>query len=217
MDYQSAELGGLAIKHLFSTPLVTAELPPEVAAEINPVLRAMILERAKTYPSAEASNDGGWQSDAALPDWGGEPVKLILNSMRTVLKRTTLYVEGTDVRRGDIDWKINGWANVVRKGHANVPHVHPGAYWSAVYYVSVDTDEQSTGGELKLFDPRGSLPRMYAPVLRMGIQGYTTAGNAELHKPKAGQVVIFPSWLSHAVLPFKGDGERISLAFNFSV
>ena len=29
-----------------------------------------------------------------------------------------------------------------------------------------------------------------------------------------GQLVIFPSWMLHEVLPFDGEGERITVAFN---
>jgi predicted 2-oxoglutarate/Fe(II)-dependent dioxygenase YbiX len=31
---------------------------------------------------------------------------------------------------------------------------------------------------------------------------------------EAGQLVLFPSFLLHHVLPFYGDGERITVAFN---
>lgn len=33
-------------------------------------------------------------------------------------------------------------------------------------------------------------------------------------KLEAGQLVLFPSWLNHQVLPHQGDGERIAVAFN---
>ena len=31
---------------------------------------------------------------------------------------------------------------------------------------------------------------------------------------QAGQLVIFPSWLMHEVLPYLGERERIVVAFN---
>ena len=33
---------------------------------------------------------------------------------------------------------------------------------------------------------------------------------------EAGQLVLFPSSLLHHVLPFQGEGERITVAFNCS-
>ena len=32
--------------------------------------------------------------------------------------------------------------------------------------------------------------------------------------PQSGDVVVFPSYLRHAVFPYRGSGERISVAFN---
>lgn len=207
-------LGNLSAKNLFPTPLIVSELPPDVITDLNPILKQLVLSRAKDQEGVHVSNQGGWQSDDQLPAWGGEPVAILLSCIKQLLDEITLYHKDSKLDRVSIDWKINGWANINRDGHFNGRHIHPGAYWSAVYYVSID--QQTDGGELELFDPRGSLPLMYCPVLRMGLQGYVTAGNSELHKPKEGQCVIFPSWLAHAVRPYNG-GTRISLAFNFSV
>ena len=35
--------------------------------------------------------------------------------------------------------------------------------------------------------------------------------------PRAGMMVLFPSWLQHAVRPYRGTQTRISIAFNMSV
>ena len=34
---------------------------------------------------------------------------------------------------------------------------------------------------------------------------------------KAGRLVMFPSWLLHQVRPYRGNSERISVAFNLTV
>ena len=70
------------------------------------------------------------------------------------------------------------WANVNRSGHGNEFHSHPGAFWSAVYYVDdggIDADP-SLGGELEFMDPRGPLPAMNAPHL-----GYATEDGLRIH------------------------------------
>jgi hypothetical protein len=36
-------------------------------------------------------------------------------------------------------------------------------------------------------------------------------------KPEVGVMLIFPNWLKHQVLPFFGEGERRSMAFNWNV
>jgi hypothetical protein len=35
-------------------------------------------------------------------------------------------------------------------------------------------------------------------------------------KPVEGQIVLFPSWLSHSVEPWDGEEERISIALNLT-
>jgi uncharacterized protein (TIGR02466 family) len=209
----------ISIKHLFPTPLVVGVLAPDVSADINKQLAAIVLKKAEESKGVYVSNYGGWQSDDRLLEWGGSPVETVLAHLRDLLADITMIREGNEFRRAKIDWRIIGWANINRKGNSNVPHVHPGAYWSAVYYVQVEESDPKNpkGGELELLDPRGALPIFYCPTLRFGIKDYTSAGMSELHAPKAGQCVVFPSWLTHAVRPYIGDGTRISLAFNFAV
>jgi uncharacterized protein (TIGR02466 family) len=43
------------------------------------------------------------------------------------------------------------------------------------------------------------------------------AGANEPVIPKAGRLVMFPSWLLHQVRPYRGNAERISIAFNLTV
>ena len=37
------------------------------------------------------------------------------------------------------------------------------------------------------------------------------------HKPKVGDVIIFPNYLMHTVYPFKSSGERRSFSFNVEI
>ena len=39
----------------------------------------------------------------------------------------------------------------------------------------------------------------------------------EYVKPEVGTMLVFPNWLKHQVLPFFGEGERRSMAFNWNV
>jgi uncharacterized protein (TIGR02466 family) len=64
-------------------------------------------------------------------------------------------------------------------------------------------------------DPRGPVPLMNAPHLR--ISGSLSAGATERVRPQSGRMVIFPAWLMHQVRPYRGTGERISIAFNLTV
>jgi hypothetical protein len=52
---------------------------------------------------------------------------------------------------------------------------------------------------------------MYAPSLRFKGAGPEQVARLQ---PKSGMIVMFPSWLSHGVDPWEGEGERISIALN---
>ncbi len=205
---------------LFATPLVVFDVPD--APALNKELRAVISEREKSQPSTQKTNRGGWQSTWDMDRWGGPPAIKLLAYGRNVANRMTTDSEG---KTGNgpypgyfaVTWLGNMWANINRSGHGNEFHSHPGAFWSGVYYVDDGgiADDPSLGGELEFMDPRGPLPVMNAPHLRMS--GSLTVGATEKVQPKAGRMVIFPAWLVHQVRPYHGSAERISIAFNLAV
>src|SRR5215469_5591253 len=199
---------------LFVTPLVTLDVPD--AATLNADLRRVIEEREKSHPTTQKSNLGGWQSSWDMDRWGGAPAIKLLAIGRNVANRMTTDRSG-NVGSGPhpgyfaVTWRGNMWANVNRTGHANEFHSHPGAYWSGVYYVDdggIDANPD-LGGELEFLDPRGPVPLMNAPHLR--IAGNLSAGSTERIHPKAGRLVMFPSWVFHQVRPYHGNAERISI------
>jgi uncharacterized protein (TIGR02466 family) len=202
------------IRSYFATPVVVAMLPD--AEALNVELERIILERERQEAGVQHSNLGGWQSSWDFEAWGGAAAKRLLDAARDLAARMTSDRAGRPVR---IAWKTNAWANVNRKGHGNEFHTHPGAYWSGTYYVDdggIGADH-ALGGEFEMQDPRGVAPAMYAPHLGFAVPGGQSAGASELIFPGSGQLVLFPSWLQHAVRPYQGDRMRISIAFNFSV
>ena len=78
-------------------------------------------------------------------------------------------------------------------------HNHVGAVLSGIFYAQLPLNS----GALLLRDPRGPFPPMFD-------QAYQVS-------PLPGAVLLFPSWLRHAVKPTiskVSDGGRISFAFN---
>lgn len=202
------------LRSYFATPVVVATL--EEAEALNRELEEAIRGRERAVPGVQHSNLGGWQSSWDLEDWGGAPAKRLLDAARQLATRMTSDRTGKPVK---VAWKTVAWANVNRRGHGNEFHTHPGAYWSGTYYVADGgiADDPSLDGAFEMQDPRGVAPAMYAPLLAFAVPGGQSAGASELIYPKAGQMVLFPSWLAHAVRPYHGERERISVAFNFSL
>ena len=204
----------LTVLNLFPTPLVAATLPE--AEALNQELKRIILAREAAGESVERSNHGGWQSTWDLHQWGGEPMQRVLHFARNVVEQITVTRDG---QRHELHWRINSWANVNRRGHGNQFHTHPGALWSASYYVDDGgvADDRSLGGEFEIQDPRGVAPVMYAPYLTFPGPDGAALGEAQRLTPRSGMLLVFPSWLSHGVRPYRGTRERISIAINFSI
>jgi hypothetical protein len=205
------------IKSLFPTPLIRLDLDDDggIAAD----LRRVILGREAATPGTTHSNDGGWQSTDDFAEWGGPSGALVIGTVRETVNGLTGYFDGGTLNRGQFDWKVQAWANVNRSGAGNLAHFHPGAFWSAVFYVDdggIDGGE-SCGGAIEFSDPRGALPLMYAPKLKMMIAHCLSAGLGERVYPKTGTLLIFPAWLAHSVTRYTGSGTRISVSINFCI
>lgn len=186
---------------LFATPLIVEQLdgPPT----LNSALRKTIISKRAENPGVQLSNRGGWQSAHDFASWSGDEGRAVI---QRAVELATAHTTRAD--RSPVRWTIDAWANVSGSGGFNMPHVHGGTYWAAVYYVAVGEGE---GGQLVLHDPRMPGLRMHAPGLRF--KGMGAELRAEI-KPADGLLLLFPGWLSHSVEPWEGTGERISVAMN---
>lgn len=191
-----------SVDHLFPTPLVVDRLEDP---GLNAALEAAILERRRADPGLSRSNLGGWHSDDAFLEWGGEPARRLAARIFHLAHAETLLRTREQVT---LQWTAQGWANVNEPGASNAAHAHPGCFWSAVYYVRID---EGTGGELILHDPRSPAMEMYSPLLWFSNGGIQREGSI---RPQPGMLVMFPSWLLHSVKPWYGEGLRISIAIN---
>lgn len=203
----------LQVQPLFPTPVAISPLPD--AVRLNAELKAAIERRMADQPSTRHSNLGGWQSSWDMAEWGGPATARVLEHAAALADRLTCDRQGRPVA---VPWKVNCWANVNAASHGNEFHTHPGSYWSGTYYVDDGgvAGDPSLGGEFEIQDPRGVAPAMYAPDLAFNFAGGFAVGASETISPRAGLMLLFPAWLSHAVRPYRGTAKRISIAFNLS-
>jgi uncharacterized protein (TIGR02466 family) len=204
----------IQVQGLFPTPVAAVMLPDAEARNVE--LERIILQRRAEFPSLGASNIGGWHSSRDFASWGGAPAEELLLFAREVATRMTTNREGEPVQP---QWVVEAWANINETGDSNACHYHPGSFWSGSYYVNDGgcADDLSLGGEFEIFDPRGPAPMMHAPLLKFGGEGGLSAGSAETIRPRPGLMFLFPSFLLHAVRPYRGSASRISVAFNLGL
>lgn len=101
------------------------------------------------------------------------------------------------------------WVNVMPAGVVHSLHLHPGSVISGTYYVAVPRG----AGPLKFEDPR--LSRMMAAPPRRADAPPALAGHVAV-SARAGDLILFESWLRHEVPPARFEGERVSISFNYA-
>jgi uncharacterized protein (TIGR02466 family) len=177
---------------------------------LNPGLEALAYRLMQDERNAtRRTNDGGWHYAWDLFELE-EPVVAHFRREMEQHVQGFLHHFRPAARRKPDQFRLHGWINVNRAGHANVLHCHPGCFLSGTYYVKVP--EAMRGGEIVFRDPRGPAVAMYeTPGIELPWVG---TGMGMPFAPTAGHLLLFPSWLEHRVERFEGTGDRISIAFN---
>jgi hypothetical protein len=143
---------------------IRLDLVDELAEEIS---------RHAGARSAPSLNEGGWKS-GNLANWTSSAVRDLIST----LQEATSAIE------------LEAWAMINRHGSRHPRHVHRGAIFAGVYYVS-------PGGE-------ASPPTIFE----------MPDGSEFIAEPIAGRLVIFPGDLYHRVPLYIGDEPRITVAFD---
>lgn len=100
------------------------------------------------------------------------------------------------------------WINVFQPGAQEALHSHDGSLLSCSYYV----EAPEHCGNIAFPDPIGAR-RSYREFTRTAGEGFLTLREMTF-EPKPGRIVMFESWVPHAVNCNKSDKVRISIAVN---
>ena len=105
------------------------------------------------------------------------------------------------LRRNRYAYRISGaWSvRLTENGH-HVNHVHPMGWLSSAYYVDLppSVNAESREGWIKFGQPALELGQEPEHVVQ----------------PKAGRLVLFPSYMWHGTIPFSGAASRLTLPFD---
>ncbi len=144
----------------------------------------------------------------------------------------------------ELEYTIDGWGAVLRRGHGQPLHVHPASLFAGVYYAAVPEGVGSHGnaGCLRLVDPRIGVAMVQdtpnghvspsfvssstAVASSSEFGGSIDSGATNVYgstnsyhvcaEPGGGTLLLFPSWLMHEVQPMLPSfkGPRIGISFN---
>jgi uncharacterized protein (TIGR02466 family) len=157
----------------------------------------MEVYRLNSAPNTiRKSNYGGWQSDVNLQE--NAAFAPLCKHIASICSRV-FKVKGAKFHQM--------WACINKKHDQNLIHSHTNNYnLSGVFYLSVPAD----CGEIVFRDPR---PGANSAPYRL----FKDDGDSEYFTPVEGQIIMFPSYLEHFVLPNQSDGDRISMSFDLTL
>ena len=103
------------------------------------------------------------------------------------------------------------WCHITTDGGYHDTHVHPMSSWSLIYYLERgDMDGAAKNG----------INRFFAPYENMYVDAGTswTTHNTSIDiDADEGSLVVFPSWIRHNALTYRGQRERIIISANSRV
>ena len=170
----------------------------------NSDLISCIQQMSSCSESAIHSNYGGWQSPSIDIDTLPHSfIKLKLEIDDQIKK----VCDDTSLPSLSLD---NLWFNVNPPGTYNIIHTHPHSVISGVYYI--DAPEENMGN-IRFY--RDDAAEYYMPDNCTANNSFT-ALSVE-YPPKAGILLLFPSWLKHSVQGNMSNKNRVSMSFNYGV
>ena len=207
----------MQINSIFSTPICALELPN--AERLNSELHALLLAREGDLTTNRYSSmtipKGLFESEVNLFTWTDAPVVHLRAQIWQAIYAYLASLNGyQSAELNSIHINNHSWYHITRRGGYFSLHNHPMASVSGVYCVHGGTSDPD--------QPNSGMLRFHSPLAPTNM--FIDPGNARARPEfsqnpyalslRAGQLILFPSWLMHEVLPFFGDDERITIAFN---
>lgn len=158
----------------------------------NKLLASIYAERDRDQKGIERSNIsalGGWHSHNDLhkvPEFA--EVTTLINAATAKMSEDQGYDDRYKIKIGTM------WSIINPPGSANRAHVHPGCLWSGVYYIQASEG----AGNIEFIEPRTAHLMnqfRFAPKTKRAKENWTKVK----FDPVPGRMIIFPSWLYHAV------------------
>ncbi len=197
------------VQSLFVTKLYRAAAEGVSNADLLRACKSIAAEDGAGRRWSKANGYRGYTSYASLNDLPKRDPSIA--ALKAVLdKHAGAFAKALHLDLGARRLRLDSlWINVLEPGGAHSGHIHPHAVLSGTYYVDVPEGASA----LKLEDPR--LPLMMAAPPRS-----EDAPHAERTfvyvAPRAGELLMWESFVRHEVPPNQAKRARISISFNYA-
>lgn len=197
------------VQTLFVTKLYRAAVEGVSTGEVLAACKSIAAEDAAGRRWSGEKGYRGYTSYASLNDLPKRDPTI--GALKTALdKHAAAFAQALNLDLGGRKLKLDLlWINVLDPGGAHSGHIHPHSVLSGTYYVDVPPGSSA----LKLEDPR--LPLMMAAPARRD-----DAPEAERTfvyvTPRAGDVLMWESFVRHEVPANGAKRARVSISFNYA-
>ena len=198
------------IRDLFATPVGVFDWP--AMERLNAELRAAIMARYDSSPGLVSSNRKGWHSKFDMHHWPDPCVHQLMEMVKEGAARLTSHFAAGMDESLLRNWRIKScWSNVNPAGGYNQPHHHiaGNTLLSGFYYVDIGDCPDPRYAGRTIFQDRSGVARPTSENADPFSREYAVV-------PRAGTMALSPAALFHYVEPYRGNGLRISVAFNLS-
>ena len=179
---------------------------PDLTAYLADLAAALKrLHAFETHPF-DQSLRGGSQTSQDLTRVEEPAVRAFFQAIDGPLRR---YMEdvgpGEDIlrRRNTHQYYLNGiWSVMLRPNGFHIDHTHPAGWLSSACYIELPeaVDQGGREGWIKFGEP--------------GIPTEPRLEAEHFVQPQPGLLVLFPSYMWHGTVPFGGDSNRLTVAFD---
>lgn len=195
---------------LFPRSILKGQLPDPLLKQLI-ALGEQVMTAPHRSPDASAKLAGQLSEQRELtPDLPGVQ-ELMNEQLLPACERWIRHVIDRQPPQGRGPWvpgryrlqPVDLWLNCQRAGDYNPIHTHGGSFSGVIFLkVPPQINGNSFDGQLCFHGPED-----------WHIQSFRT-GMSQYMLPVPGDFYVFPAWQPHSVMPFRGEGERWSLAFN---
>jgi uncharacterized protein (TIGR02466 family) len=197
------------VQNLFVTKLYRAAVEGVSNAEL---LRSSLSIAAEDAAGRQWSKEKGYRGYTSYASLNDLPKRdPSIGALKAALdKHAAAFAKALNLELGGRKLKLDSlWINVLEPGGTHSGHIHPHSVLSGTYYVEVPPGSSA----LKLEDPR--LPLMMAAPPR------TDAAPEEERtfvyvSPRAGEVLMWESFVRHEVPANGARRARVSISFNYA-
>ena len=185
----------------YHAEVVFPNLVHVVETDVNQDIKDHCLTRKLNNPTGVFnSNCGGWQSEQERQGLITDKLYEIINETIQQSFNNKLVIAGS-------------WVNINPTGSFNSKHLHPQCDLSGVYYIQVPEKSGDIVFEHPQLHAAHGEVDSYTPKIKEGMGQHSVISIT----PSNGLLMVFPSYLSHGVLPNEAKEDRISISFNIRI